>query len=112
MALAPGLSLKGFTNNLVLKFLDDEVIASLIKGTLRGLNIYEIYPANWLNTGMFKTLCVLLPDICKFGEAMFSDKNPDLNSVDASKVYLSHYPSGSSLKELEHFGQLGRAKKF
>lgn len=112
MALAPPLSMIGLSNSPVLKFLTDETITSLIKNTLHGLNIYEVYPANWFNSGLFKTVCVLLPDICKFGDQMMADKNPELNSVDATKVYFSHYPSGSSLKEVEHFAQEGRAKKF
>ena len=76
---------------------------------MRQFKVYEISPANFLNQIVSKTLCVVVPEICKLAEYLVADTNPELNDDVATKVYFAHYPSGSSLKQLEHFTQLARA---
>jgi hypothetical protein len=103
VALAPPISLKGMSNSPVLKILIDEKTTNIISKTFRKLKIYEVYPANFVNSGLFKTLCLVAPDICKLAESIMADTNPDLNNKIATQVYFGHYPSGSSLKTMEHF---------
>ena len=64
---------------------------------------YEFYPATWVNSGMFKTICAIAYDLCQIAESFLADSDPDINSPIASKVFFGHFPSGSSLKEAEHF---------
>lgn len=41
-----------------------------------------------------------------------ADTDPTLNSEDATKVYFAHYPSGSSLKDVEHYAQIAKTNIF
>lgn len=50
--------------------------------------------------------------VCQFLDQMLADSNPDINDPVATQNYLSHYPSGSSLRELEHITQCVRSKNF
>jgi hypothetical protein len=90
----------------------DEITMALVSTTLRTLRIYEIYPANWINSNFFKQLCGALVDICKMMDLILADANPDLNDGVAIQNYVAHYPSGSSLKQMEHITQLVRAQRF
>jgi len=103
VALAPPINLKGFTDYPLFRFLTDERTTTLISTTMKNLNLYEISQANIISSGFIRTGCLLVPDACKLMEFMLADSNPDINSVIAVQTYFGHYPSGSSLKELEHF---------
>lgn len=67
IALAPPLSLRGQKNSPVIKFLTDETTSSIIANTFRMFKIFELYPSNWINSGIFKSLCASLYDICQLG---------------------------------------------
>jgi hypothetical protein len=108
VALAPPINLKGFTNYPLFKFLTDERTTTLISTTMKNLNLYEISRTNIISSGFIRTGCLLIPDACKLMEFMLADSNPELNSVVAVQTYFAHYPTGSSLKELEHFTQIAR----
>jgi len=71
--------------------------------TLNQFGIYDFYPATWLNSNFVKILCTTIHDLCNVLAMITSDQNPQLNNETASKVYFSHFPSGSSLKEVDHF---------
>lgn len=112
VALAPPLSLKKFNDSPFLRFLSDKMTTDVLINTLRALNAYEVYPSNWMNSAFFTQVCTNVLDICLFGQKLVADTNPELNSDVATKVYFAHYPSGSSLREFDHFFQLARAEKF
>lgn len=76
---------------------------------MKAFKIYEIAPSNWINSGFMQTLCGVANDLCKFADHFVSDLDPELNSDVAAKAYFSHYPSGSSLKEIVHLNQISRA---
>jgi len=103
VALAPPLTMKGMANSPIMAFLTDERTTDIIKTSMKQLGLFEIYPANFINSNLFKTVCLVAHDICKFGDSLMADQNPDLNDEVAAKVYFGHYPSGSSLKDLDHF---------
>jgi hypothetical protein len=80
VALAPPVSLIGMQNFPQLKFLTDDVTTSVIAKVMKGLKVYEVYPSNFLSSMVFKTLCLIAPDICDLAQLMVADSNPELNS--------------------------------
>ena len=103
VALAPPISMIGMRNYRQLKFLTDEKTSHIIANTMRQMRVYEISPSNMINKVFYTTVCLVAPDICKVAEYLMADTNPELNSQVSTQVYFAHYPSGSSLKQLEHF---------
>ena len=82
----------------LINFLNSPTNTYLIEHTLKLLRIYELYPANWFNQGLFKTLCFTVPELCKLGDYLTADEDPSLHSDDTVKVVFAHYPAGASLK--------------
>lgn len=85
---------------------------SLIVDTCSTLGIYEFFPANWVTTGAMRLLCGTIPQLCNFGLYLLTDEDPTLNDAGRTPVYLGHFPSGTSLRSLDHYGQILNAKKF
>lgn len=110
--LAPPITLRSMSDSPVLDFMSNEVIVSMIVNSHKMIGSYEFEPANWANSGTFKVLCGLLYDICMISMSIIADNDPTLNNADAAKVYFAHYPSGSALKQAEHFTMIARAEKF
>jgi hypothetical protein len=44
-----------------------------------------------------------IPNICRLGNYLLADYEPNLNNDDASQVYFGHFPSGCSVKQAAHF---------
>jgi hypothetical protein len=59
-----------------------------------------MFPANWLTTGSFRLICSIIPKICSFGDYILADDTPSLNDPIATRVYMGHYPSGTSMHGL------------
>jgi hypothetical protein len=57
-------------------------------------------------------LCGSIPQLCNFGLYLITDEDPTLNDAGRTPVYLGHFPSGTSLRSLNHYGQILNAKKF
>ena len=76
------------------------------------LGIYELFPANWLTNGAMKLVCGAIPDLCKFGIYLLAEEDMTIIDTERSQVYLSHFPSGTSTKGLQHYGQMYKAKQF
>jgi len=68
--------------------------------------IYEIFPADWKVSEEFGEVCALLPELCNLALSLISDDHPYVNSLERMPVYMSHYPSGASLRSLIHYGQI------
>ena len=85
-----------------------DAVYNMILITLKTLNIYDIYPNDWLNSNVAKTVCTVAHDVCKLLDMFMADANPNLNNETASKAFFAHFPSGASTKTLEHFGQVTR----
>jgi len=85
---------------------------SLLVDTCSLLGIYEFFPANWVTTGAMRLLCGSIPQLCNFGLYLITDEDPALNDAGRTPVYLGHFPSGTSLRSLNHYGQILNAKKF
>lgn len=85
---------------------------NLFADTCQILGIYEFFPANWLTTGAFRLICGTIPAICQLGAYLIVDEDTTLDDADRLQVYLGHFPSGTSLKCLEHYAQIIQSKKF
>lgn len=69
------------------------------------LGIYEFFPANWATTGAMRLLCGTIPALCELGLFLIADEDTTLNDEDRVPVFLGHYPSGTSMRSLDHYGQ-------
>jgi hypothetical protein len=79
VALAPPLTLRNFNDSSLLKFLADDKVVNAIVGAQRLTKNYEFMPANWVNSGMMKSLCAVVYDACLALEKLLADTNPDVN---------------------------------
>ena len=75
----------------------------LIQDTCWTLGIFEFFPANFLTTGAFRTICGTIPELCKFGDSLITDMDPSVDDTDRFAVYMGHFPSGTSLRCLTHY---------
>lgn len=80
--------------------------------TIKALGIVEMFPSDYLTKPTFILLCGTLPWVCKFGSALVADADPRVDDTLYARNYFGHFPSGSSLKCLEHYAQIYKAKKF
>ena len=85
---------------------------ALLKDFCEAFGIYEFFPASWLDSTLFKLICGVLPPICELGVKLICDEDVSLDDSDRLNVYMSHFPSGTSLKCLDHFGQLTLTDNF
>jgi hypothetical protein len=53
-----------------------------------------------------------IPNICRLGNYLLADYEPNLNNDDASQVYFGHFPSGCSVKQAAHFSQAANTHEF
>lgn len=84
----------------------------LVINACQTLGIYDIFPANWLTTGVFRLICGTIPAICEFGVNIIADENTALDKADRLQTYMGHFPSGTSLRTLIHFSQIIQTSKF
>lgn len=109
IALAPVTNLKHCGSTLL------DIIAfnvDLIQATAQTLGIYELFPYGFITTFAGRLICGTLPDLCKFGISFFTDTDPNVDSTDRLEVYTGHFPAGTSLRCLAHYGQIINAGKF
>jgi lysosomal acid lipase/cholesteryl ester hydrolase len=77
--------------------------SALLIDTCSLLGIYEFFPANWIDTGAMRLLCGTIPALCQFGVYLVADEDTSLDNSDRLNVYLGHFPSGTSLRCLNHY---------
>jgi len=109
VALGPVTNLYNCKSSLIQFFANFQ---NLIADTAGLLGFYEFFPANWLTTGFMRLFCGTIPQICEFGLFLISDEDPALNDQDRTPVFLGHFPSGTSLRSLEHYAQILTSNKF
>jgi hypothetical protein len=85
---------------------------ALLVDTCNTLGIYEFFPANYLETGAFRLICGTIPALCRFGVYLVADEDTTLDNADRLNVYLAHFPAGTSLRCLNHYAQVIKAKRF
>ncbi|CDW79126.1 ab-hydrolase associated lipase region family protein [Stylonychia lemnae] len=107
IALAPVVKVESCSSGLIKKIKDNQTLENLLIKN----EIYEITPAKGNNSGQ-ALFHKLLPEISNFGIKLLSDDDPRQVNQSCLEGYLSHYPSGTSLKTLLHFKQLMNKKQF
>ncbi len=109
IALGPVMQLTHCKSSLINFFAD---FRSLIVTTASTLGFYEFFPAGYLTNGAMRLICGTIPQLCNFGLYLLTDEDPSVNDPDRTPVYLGHFPSGTSLRALDHYGQILSSKKF
>ena len=84
----------------------------LLLDTTDLLGINEIFPANWLVTGSMRLICGAIPQICEFGTYLIVDEDLSLDDASSLQVHMSHFPSGTSMRCLAHYGQIMQSRVF
>ena len=70
------------------------------------LNIEQIFYSN--NQKVYDVvaeICALDEGVCKYGLYEISEKNNTVNNIKRMPVINGHFPSGSSVKNMQHFSQ-------
>lgn len=94
-----------------------KILTTLAKGpflidAIKKLNIHEMFPADYLQNTVFSRVCKAFPSICDVVIQLVADEDAGLDDQKRISNFMGHYPSGVSLKSLEHFAQIVRACKF
>ncbi|CDW73802.1 ab-hydrolase associated lipase region family protein [Stylonychia lemnae] len=108
IALAPVTTISGKESIFLEMFRSN--VESLMKIS-KVLKIYDIFQPNQLTTGSSQLICGYIPDFCKLG-SLIADENLDLNEGKRAGVFFSHFPSGTSIRSLEHFSQIKSSGRF
>ena len=76
--------------------------------TLASANIWEIFGQDWTSTQV--VVRALIPQL---EEAILNQYSvAELNSKEATDVFMGHFPHGSSIRQLTHYGQCIANKDF
>lgn len=108
VALAPVAKLKHSPSTLLKGIASQTLAIDIIKS----LGLSELFPANYLQNALMSKFCVALPSVCGVSLNQISDGDPTVNDNDVLATWLAHFPSGTSFKSLDHFGQIIRDDKF
>lgn len=71
----------------------------------KAFGVYDIMQPNFLSKASSQFFCGYVPDLCLIGSLLADDK-VDVSEKTRVGVYFSHFPSGSSIRSVEHFSQL------
>ncbi|CDW82246.1 ab-hydrolase associated lipase region family protein [Stylonychia lemnae] len=96
----------------IMHFLSSNFTRKAVEDVCDLFGIYELFPSNYLTTHTMDFLCDTIPKICDFSLYLITDE--DLTEDDESRiqVYLGHFPSGSSLRTLNHYAQMRAEGQF
>lgn len=110
LAIAP-VSYIGNCGSTLLSVLARKDVVFLLKL----LNVHEFLSPNWFLTNAGVEICRVLNILCKEGIMVIADSDPNIDNYERMDVVLGHFPSGTSLKTLNHWSQIlvdGTFKKF
>ena len=65
----------------------------------------EFSPQTWLQTTVGKIVCATFDSICSNLLASFSDANAERDNMGRADVFIAHFPSGTSLKNVVKWQQ-------
>ena len=72
---------------------------------LNYLNLDEFSPQTWLQTDAGSIICSEFDGICNDLLASFSDANAERDNMERADVFIGHFPSGTSLKNVVKWQQ-------
>ncbi len=107
IALGPITSLNNLKSTF-LKFVAEYKIDSILN--LLGVN--EVLPSPQSVHEFTTFLCDKIQSLCDGLLELLSDSNPSVDDKERMLVFISHFPSGTSLQSLMHFGEIIREKRF
>lgn len=95
--------------------LESGIIKDMMKlgvlGVLEKANVNELFTSK--DDKSIKIICEKMPLVCKKELNLISDRdNKNDNNLDRLQVFLSHFPSGGSLKSHQHFEKIVKTKMF
>ena len=79
---------------------------------IRGFILGEIWGENSIITSITYPIWYYIPSLWNYALILFSDSTPSVNEISSIKTFLSHYPTGSSFRILQHLTQLARTCEF
>ncbi len=109
IALAPIAKLTNMKSNF-LKLLSKFNFHKLLKSAKQ----FEVFPDTEISNDINRWISNKIPSLANLALEMISDDNIDSlnNNKERMKVYLTHYPSGTSLQAMNHFIQNFQNKNF
>ncbi len=107
IALGPATNLKNVNSTLFQGMIDLKLDLILSK-----LGIHELFRNYVSATYLEKLLCSYVTFLCKDALSIISDFDPKDDDMDRFLVFLSHFPSGSSVNTFLHFAQSIRYDSF
>ena len=72
---------------------------------LNYLNLDEFSPSDWLQKSVWKIICAQFGNICVDLLGSFSDADPSRDNMERADVFVGHFPSGTSLKNVYKWQQ-------
>lgn len=109
VALGPVMKISHCKSSLIKLVAFNE---KLLVDVCDALGIYEFFPANWITTGAMRLICGNLMALCELGDFLVADEDVSLDNEKRLQVYLGHFPSGTSLRSLDHYAQVLNHDKF
>jgi pimeloyl-ACP methyl ester carboxylesterase len=109
VALAPVVKLTHGKSNIIDLAADHY---TLLKDTFKLIGLNELLPANWLQQTSTDIICGAIPSFCLWAESFVATTDPSLDDTERFQVYMGHFPSGTSLNCILHYGQIKNADRF
>lgn len=76
-------------------------------------NLFGLYEAFGESSHvMSKLQCKFVPELCNLSSTFTHSDDIQYDNADRLSVYEAHMPAGSSMRSLDHFGQMYKSKKF
>lgn len=79
--------------------------------TLKSYGISELFPAN-IAQSSFSRICETFSSFCESLVDNVLEQDTDYLNMDRYDELLGHFPAGTSLKNIEHFVQIYKSKRF
>jgi len=108
-ALGPVMRLTNSASSLIQFFAHHE---GIVVAACNTLGIHEMFPFNYMGNFAFRAICTVVPSLCEFGVYLVADEDTTLDDSDRLLDYLAHFPAGTSIKCLLHYGQILNAGLF
>lgn len=75
-------------------------------------HIYNVLPANWLDSEIGGLFCAEFPHVCIDTMKYLMDADPSLDNYERSDVFIAHDPAGTSLQNMFHLKQIVDSGRF
>jgi len=111
VALAPVVRLDHSTNKAMVYFARKGVLRVSTK-LIQTLGLYDLMSSSHTSKWILGKFCGALPRLCQFINQGFVDWSGEVDNLDREADKMAHDPAGSGWRNLIHYGQIIRAKRF